>query len=80
MLDRVDRLVADLERRYAGRDILLVSHGDTLQILQAGFLRMNPSPHRRLPELRTAEIRQLRLDARPPAPAPLSEPSGQPPV
>jgi broad specificity phosphatase PhoE len=80
VLNRSTAFIADLERRYSDRDILLISHGDTLQILRAGFLRMNPSQHRSLPELRTAEIRQLRLDARPPAPAPLSEPSGQPPV
>jgi len=61
VLDRATALVADLERRYAGRDILLVSHGDTLQILQAGFLRMDPAAHRRLPPLRVAEIRTLRL-------------------
>ena len=60
VLDRTTALVADLERRYAGRDILLVSHGDTLQILQTGFLRMDPAAHRRLPPLGTAEIRALR--------------------
>jgi hypothetical protein len=38
-----------------------VSHGDTLQILQAGFLRMSPSRHRSLPHLAPAEIRQLHL-------------------
>jgi broad specificity phosphatase PhoE len=61
VLDRATALIVDLERRYSGRDILLVSHGDTLQILQAGFLRMNPSRHRSLPALATAEIRQLHL-------------------
>jgi len=61
VLDRTTALVADLERRYAGRDILLVSHGDPLQILQTGFLRMDPAAHRRLPPLGTAEIRALRL-------------------
>ena len=70
VLDRSTAFIADLERRYSDRDILLISHGDTLQILQGGFLQMNPSQHRCLPELKTAEIRQLRLDARPPAPAP----------
>ena len=65
VLDRATALVADLERRYSGRDILLVSHGDTLQILQAGFLRMDPSRHRSLPALETAEIRQLRLSPPP---------------
>ena len=66
-LDRSTAFIVDVERRHSGRDILLVSHGDTLQILRAGFLRMNPSQHRSLPELKTAEIRQLRLAAREPA-------------
>jgi broad specificity phosphatase PhoE len=60
VLDRATAYIVELERRYSGRDILLVSHGDTLQILQAGFLRMDPSRHRSLPSLQTAEIRQLR--------------------
>jgi broad specificity phosphatase PhoE len=68
VLDRTTALVADLERRYSGRDILLVSHGDTLQILQAGFLRMDPARHRSVPHLDTAQIRELRLaEASPPA-------------
>jgi probable phosphoglycerate mutase len=68
VLDRVTALVADLERRHAGRDILLVSHGDTLQILEAGFLRLDPSRHRRLAPLATAEIRELRLAGEPSRP------------
>jgi broad specificity phosphatase PhoE len=72
VLDRTTALVADLERRYSGRDILLVSHGDTLQILQAGFLRMDPAKHRSVPHLDTAQIRELRLaEASPPAQMPL---------
>jgi glucosyl-3-phosphoglycerate phosphatase len=62
VLDRATAFVVELERRYSGRDILLVSHGDTLQILQAGFLRIDPSRHRSLPDLATAEIRWLRLE------------------
>jgi broad specificity phosphatase PhoE len=61
VLDRATRLVADLEWRYSGLDILLVSHGDTLQILQTGFLNLDPSGHRRLPYLATGEIRRVRL-------------------
>jgi probable phosphoglycerate mutase len=64
VLDRTTAFIVDLERRYSGCHILLVSHGDTLQILQAAFLRLSPARHRRLPELRTAEIRQLRLEER----------------
>ncbi len=80
VLDRTTAFILDLERRYSGRDILLISHGDTLQILRAGFLRMDPSQHRSLPELKTAEIRHLRLPAREPAPVPLPESGGQQPV
>jgi broad specificity phosphatase PhoE len=61
VLDRTTALVADLELRHPGRDILLVSHGDTLQILQAGFLRMDAAGHRQVPQLETAEIRRLHL-------------------
>ena len=65
VLDRMTAFVVDLDRRYSGRDIVLVSHGDTLQILQAAFLRMSPTRHRSLPGLETAEIRRLRLQDRP---------------
>jgi broad specificity phosphatase PhoE len=68
VLERATRLVADLDRRHRGRDILLVSHGDTLQILQAGFARLDPSWHRRLPHLSTGEIRRLRLGNGGPSP------------
>jgi glucosyl-3-phosphoglycerate phosphatase len=61
VLDRATAFIVQLERRHRGRDILLVSHGDTLQILQAGFSGVDPSRHRSLPHLATAEIRQLRL-------------------
>jgi len=47
VLNRTAAVVAELERRHADRDILLVSHGDTLAILQAGFLGVEPSRHRR---------------------------------
>jgi broad specificity phosphatase PhoE len=69
VLDRTTAFIVDLERRYSGRDILLVSHGDTLQILETGFLLMSPARHRSLPGLQTAEIRQLRLKDRAADPA-----------
>jgi glucosyl-3-phosphoglycerate phosphatase len=61
VLDRTTAFVAELERRFSGREILLVAHGDTLQILQAGFQRIDPSQHRSVPALGTAEIRRLTL-------------------
>jgi broad specificity phosphatase PhoE len=61
VLSRATAFVITLERRYAGRDILLVSHGDTLQILQTGFLRMDPGRHRDLPHFEPAQIRRFHL-------------------
>ena len=61
VLARMAGFVAELERRCTGRDILLVSHGDPLQILQAGLLGLDPARHRTVPHLDTAEVRRLRL-------------------
>lgn len=65
VLDRATAFIAHLERQHCGRDILLVSHGDTLQILQAGFMGVDPSRHRSVPHLATAEIRRLRVRQEP---------------
>jgi probable phosphoglycerate mutase len=61
VLGRATALVARLDGEYRDRDILLVSHGDTLQILQAGFLRLSAARHREVAHLDTASIRRLRL-------------------
>jgi probable phosphoglycerate mutase len=58
VLARATAFIMTLEQRYRGREILLVSHGDTLQILQAGFLGMNPGQHRDLPHCEPGEIRR----------------------
>lgn len=63
VLDRTTAFVVWLEQRYRGRDILLVSHGDTLQILQTGFSLTNPGRHTELPHLEPAQIRRFRLGA-----------------
>jgi len=56
---RITSLITDLEQKYIGKNILLVSHGDTLQILQTGFLKISAAEHREVPHLHTAEIRKL---------------------
>lgn len=61
VLDRATSLIIDLEKKYQDKDILLVSHGDTLQILQTGFQKTYPGKHRDLPHLEVAEVRELNL-------------------
>jgi probable phosphoglycerate mutase len=61
VLGRATLLILSLEKQFHDRDILLVSHGDTLQILITGFLKKDLSLHRDQEHLKTAEIRQLRL-------------------
>jgi broad specificity phosphatase PhoE len=61
VMARVTELIVDLERRYTGASLLLVSHGDALQILQTAFALMPASAHRQLQHLQTAEIRSLTL-------------------
>ena len=59
VLERALATVADLEQTFKGETILLVSHGDTLQILLTAFHNLPPSRHRELSLLETAEIRPL---------------------
>lgn len=61
VMARVSALILELERRHANATLLLVSHGDALQILQTAFARQPASAHRQLRHLGTAEIRPLSL-------------------
>lgn len=64
VLERLTRLVRSLEQLHSGRDILLVSHGDPLQILQTAFMRADARKHRVIvPPIQNAEIRPLELYA-----------------
>lgn len=56
---RTRELIAELDARFAGRTILLVAHGDTLQIMQTVFEGIPAAAHRSLPPLGNAEIRLL---------------------
>ena len=60
VLGRTSSLVAELELEHVGKTIVFVAHGDPLQIMQTGFLSVNPAEHRGLPPLTTAELRELR--------------------
>ena len=48
-----------LERQYQGEVILLVSHGDMLQILSTLIAGISPHKHRSLPHHQTGEIKYL---------------------
>lgn len=61
VLDRATKFILELEKKYNNQEILLVSHGDTLQILQTGFQKSDPAKHRSLIHLETAEIREVVL-------------------
>ncbi len=60
-LSRSTALVQELDRAYVKRTFILTSHGDTLQILQTGFAKIDPRKHRSVTHLETAELRKLIL-------------------
>ena len=60
VLDRTKALIDELEDQYDGKNIILVSHGDALQILQTIFEGVHSSQHRSLRHLNIAEIRKIK--------------------
>lgn len=56
---RMAGVVERQERRHAGRTIVLVSHGDPLQILETVLLGLPSHRHRERPHLANAELRRL---------------------
>jgi probable phosphoglycerate mutase len=59
---RTTDLIKELEEKYDNQIIFLVSHGDSLQILQTAFERMsNANQQRHLKHLERAEFRPLIL-------------------
>ena len=57
--DRIRALLLDLESKFKDKQIVLCSHGDTLQITQCIFAGVMPTGHRSLPHLGNAELRLL---------------------
>jgi len=57
--NRVESLISMIESKYSGKNILLVSHGDCLQIMQTVFQNISPAKHRTLTHLNVAEIRKI---------------------
>jgi probable phosphoglycerate mutase len=56
---RIDRLLASLAAQHRGRTVILVSHGDVLQILLARAAGLDPHRHRELAHLGNAECRRV---------------------
>lgn len=56
--NRVLALIEELEEKFTNAHIVLVSHGDTLQILETCFEGISPREHRSLPHLGNGEIRK----------------------
>lgn len=59
VMDRTTRCVVYVESLYEDADILLVSHGDTIQMLQAAFQDIVPPMHQTIAHLQNAQIIQL---------------------
>lgn len=57
--NRTNSLIEQIESEYQSRNILLISHGDSLQILQTVFSGISPAAHRSLNHLQTGEIRKV---------------------
>eukprot|EP00299_Pterocystis_sp_00344_P003240 c1373_g1_i1.p1 GENE.c1373_g1_i1~~c1373_g1_i1.p1 ORF type:complete len:212 (+),score=45.44 c1373_g1_i1:31-636(+) len=56
---RAADLVNELERSHNGKRIILVAHGDTLQILQTVFLGISPSLQRSVKHMENCELRRM---------------------
>ena len=57
--ERMWAVVESLETQFEGRNIILVSHGDPLMVLQTAFAGMDVREHRSLPRFLTAGWRVL---------------------
>ncbi len=56
---RVVEVVKDLDAMFAGRDVILVSHGDPLRMLQTAFEGLDTALNRTIPYFETAGWRLL---------------------
>lgn len=56
---RMCHLISTVDAEFSGESILVVSHGDPLQILECCFRGRDVAQHRELDPLNTAELREL---------------------
>ena len=62
--ERVLELLCELEQQNAGQAILLVAHGDTIQILWTVFAGLGAGEHRRRDALQPGQLLELRPELR----------------
>lgn len=65
ILSRLARLINKLEEKYTTERLLLVTHGDIIQVLQAAFAGLSSKPEmaRAIPYINQGEIRHLTFEA-----------------
>jgi broad specificity phosphatase PhoE len=63
VMDRTTECILDWDSRLHNHLIVLVAHGDVLQITQTAFAKMDGSNHRNVDHLETATLRPLELMA-----------------
>ena len=56
---RTSDLIQELDQEYKEKVIVLVSHGDTLQITLTTYAHLEPKEHRQLPGLGNCDIVEL---------------------
>ena len=61
VLKRVMSLISKLEQQYQDKKIVLVSHGDVIQITLCYFQQLSPNMHRYINSVKNAELRRLKL-------------------
>lgn len=57
--ERMMSVIFECERDFSGETILLVSHGDPLQILTAKASKIDPCKHRDIPHIDKGELKEL---------------------
>jgi broad specificity phosphatase PhoE len=61
VVTRTTELILELEQIWNNKIIILVSHGDVTQIIQAVFAAIDPRFHRSLPHMANCDVRELSL-------------------
>lgn len=61
VVTRTTELILELEQIWKDKIIILVSHGDVTQIVQAVFAAIDPRFHRSLPHMENCDVRELLL-------------------